>query len=273
MLPFIKMHGLGNDFVIFDGRCQDVALSPIQIRAIANRRTGIGCDQIGIIRHSNSPNTHIRLDIFNADGSIAGACGNLTRCVASLIGKESSCNNISIQTSDRIVECVLHATNIVTANMGRACFSPPLNGSIAQLLNEVAWLQNNVLHIIPVCVGNPHCVIIVNDLESLDVKQLGPQISNSPIFPNQTNVEFCQIITEDTVSIKIWERGSGYSVACGTGACAVASAVAKIGIVSSKYTIEMPGGRLTISILPSYDILMTGMVSYSFSGNLELSLL
>lgn len=267
-VPFIKMDGLGNDFVIIDARIAPVELSAQEIAIIGDRHKGIGFDQLFILKQSES--CDIKMDIYNSDGSTAGACGNGTRCVASLVFKETDKKEILIEAPKGKVLKAFN-TNPVTVNMGK----PAIAWQDIPLAKETDTL--NMPHLLdgfesPVCVsmGNPHTVFFVKDVEALDIAALGRTVENNPIFPDRTNVEFAQIISPSKIRMRVWERGAGITLACGSGSCATLVAAVLRGLTERKAEIILDGGTLSIEWNKEDDVLMSGPVNMAFKGEFYL---
>ncbi len=274
VIPFIKMHGLGNDFVIVDGRESDVSFSPNQIIHLADRRRGIGFDQLCILKKPENSQADVAILIHNVDGTIVKTCGNLTRCVAKLIGEETGKTRIVIQTAAGLLKAIIQDGNTISVNMGQPSYQwqdIPLSRAV-----DTRALEFNFANLPPACLvslGNPHCVFIVEDLKAYNIHDIGPFISTHPLFPEETNVEIARILDPEHLDIQIWERGIGYSVACGSGACAVASAASHKGLIKETCFVHMPGGELRIQLQENQEIMITGQVRKSFSGHIDLSLL
>ena len=255
------MHGLGNDFVIIDARDKAMALSGATAAAIANRHSGIGCDQLIILHPSTQAD--VRMQIFNADGSEVEACGNASRCVAKLIGDETR-----IETAGGII--IGNATTDgAIVDMGEPRFewqSIPLGYAMDTLNMPVGWedLQNPA----SVNVGNPHVIFFVDDSARVELDRLGPMIEIDPLFPEKVNVNVAHI-EGGTIHLRVWERGVGLTRACGTGACATAVAAIKRGLVSSPVQVDLPGGSLVISWKDGENIQMQGPTTYVFSGEAD----
>ncbi len=263
---FHKMHGLGNDFVVFDARERAVAMSPTRARAIADRHTGIGCDQLILIEPSNVATAKMR--IFNADGGEVEACGNATRCVATLIGGEPS-----IETLGGILSSSLTAGG-ASVDMGAPRFewdAVPLAYAMDTAALPLGW--DGLEPLAPpmaLSVGNPHIIFFVPDTQALDLAAIGPEIEHDPVFPERVNVNVATVETPDRIRLRVWERGAGLTLACGTGACATAVAAIKSGRVKSGVTVSLPGGDLVIDWQPGSTIRMTGPATHVFSGELDL---
>jgi diaminopimelate epimerase len=255
---FHKMHGLGNDFVIIDAREEEMQLSGAQAAAIADRHSGIGCDQLIILRPSSKAD--VRMQIFNADGGEVESCGNASRCVAKLIGDETR-----IETDGGIIIGNATADGAIV-DMGKPRFewqSIPLAYAMDTLNMPVGWedLQNPVA----VNVGNPHVIFFVDDSAVVELDRLGPMIEVDPLFPEKVNVNIAHI-KDGIVHLRVWERGVGLTRACGTGACATAVAAIKRGLASSPVQVNLPGGSLVISWQDGENIQMQGPTTYVFSG-------
>lgn len=263
LIKFIKAHGLGNDFVIIPATSQHITLASEQISAIANRRTGIGCDQLIIIEKSNRADC--KMTIFNADGSLAEACGNATRCVALIQMREKSAKSTSIEINDNIFTASL-ANGKVSVSMGKSEFT----WSKIPLLRPLEDLAANYFlplrdpHVVNI--GNPHIVFFVDDFAAYDLQKLGPRIENDPLFPNRINVSLARIIDQHNIEIRVWERGVGETSACGTAACAVAAIAVANKLTACTVDIHFASGVLSIDIAPDNSITMTGGAEIVFEG-------
>ncbi len=258
---FHKMHGLGNDFVIIDAREQDMELSSAQAAAIADRHSGIGCDQLIVLRSSSKAD--VRMQIFNADGGEVEACGNAARCVAKLIGDETR-----IETGGGVIIGNATADGAIV-DMGKPSFdwqAIPLAYAMDTLTMPVGWedLQNPAA----VNVGNPHVIFFVDDSSAVELDRLGPMIEVDPLFPAKVNVNVAHI-HEGEIYLRVWERGVGLTRACGTGACATAVAALKRGLVTSPVQVNLPGGSLVISWQDGTNIAMQGPTTYVFAGEAD----
>lgn len=258
------MHGLGNDFVIIDAREEEMSLSGAKAAAIADRHSGIGCDQLIILRPSGKAD--VRMQIFNADGGEVEACGNAARCVAKLIGDETR-----IETDGGIIIGNATADGAIV-DMGTPRFewqSTPLAYAMDTLSMPVGWedLQNPAA----VNVGNPHVIFFVDDSAKVELDRLGPMIEVDPLFPEKVNVNVAHI-KDGIIHLRVWERGVGLTRACGTGACATAVAAIRRGLVSSPVQVDLPGGSLVISWKEDENIQMQGPTTYVFSGEADWTL-
>ncbi len=269
-LPFIKMHGLGNDFVILDGRVNGLSLGGQAVRDIADRRRGVGCDQLIVLEKPADTKADVFMRIFNPDGSQAGACGNATRCVADLVMREKGAGRCAIQTIFCIMECTRTEgeEGLIAVNMG----PPKLDWADIPLSSAC-----DTLHLplegdpVGVNMGNPHCVFFCANPEDEDVDKLGPKVEHDPMFPDRTNVEYVGILGPDHLRMRVWERGAGITQACGTGACAAAVAAIRRGLTGRKVLVTLDGGDLQIEWREGDNtVTMTGPVAYAFEGNMEL---
>jgi diaminopimelate epimerase len=268
-LPFTKMHGLGNDFVVIDARERPLALTDDQKRRIADRRRGIGCDQLIVLERSAGADVFMR--IFNPDGSEAGACGNATRCIAGRLMAERGVERIVVETISGRLETRAADRGDITVDMGEAktdwrdipvaeeCDTLHLPVRLGPLLDPVG-----------VNVGNPHAVFFVSDVATIDLEKLGPELEHAPLFPERANIEIVQRLASGRLRMRVWERGAGITQACGSGACATLVAAARRGITVRKAEVVLDGGTLTIEWLPNNHVLMTGGWTASFQGEIEL---
>ena len=264
-LPYLKMNGLGNDFVVLDARAQKIALSRQQIVAISDRANGIGCDQLIVMEPDTVEGVDVFMRIYNAEGGEVDACGNATRCIAALVAEETGKSAITIRTNAGILATRTDG-EMVTADMGVPRFgweqiplAEPFSDTTGIEL-QIGPIDAPILHTPSVVnVGNPHAIFWVKDLDAHDLAKFGPLLENHPIFPERANITLAQVISDDRIRVNVWERGAGLTLACGTAACATAVAAARKGLTGRKVTIELPGGPLHIEWRVSDDhILMTG---------------
>jgi diaminopimelate epimerase len=259
---FHKMHGLGNDFVVIDARTTPVAIDAARARAIADRREGIGCDQVILIEPSDVADARMR--IWNSDGGEVEACGNASRAVALLLGRQST-----LETLAGTIHLAIDGA-LATVDMGSPRFGwdqIPLAYAMDTAHLPVGWDELN--DPAAVNVGNPHVIFFVDDCDAVDLERLGPQIEHDPIFPDRVNVNVATIEAQDRIRLRVWERGSGLTRACGTGACATAVAAIRSGRVESPVTVALPGGELLIDWLPGGSISMSGPATHVFAGEAE----
>lgn len=271
MIPFRKMHGLGNDFVVIDGRESVPNLTTAQIQLVADRHFGVGCDQLIIIEPPTNATADVFMRIYNPDGSEAEACGNATRCVASLLMNEQSLEKFIIQTLNGNLPATLQDDGNVTIDMGLAQLGwqdVPLSHELDTLHLPIA--EGQLKDPVAVGMGNPHCVFIVDDADAIDLPAVGPLVENHKLFPNRTNVEIVSLKTDGALRLRVWERGAGITLACGSGACAAMVAAHLRGLVDRTADIELNGGVLHMEWLENGHVLMAGPVATSFIGELDL---
>lgn len=279
MTSFLKMHGLGNDFAVFDGRIFPVPVNADVARAIADRRQGIGCDQV-IVMEKGQNGAAAFMRIFNADGSEVESCGNAARCVAWLLMAEHETDTIEIATAGGPLLCRAAGTGTVTVDMGPPRLDwreIPMAQAVetADFALPVAGRSDEFLHhAVAVSMGNPHCVLFVEDPDAVPLSGIGPVIEHHPWFPYRTNVEFVSRPGADHLRMRVWERGAGITLACGTGACAAVVAASLRGITGRKVTVTLDGGDLHIEWRESDGhVLMTGPARFSFAGETDLAAL
>lgn len=262
-VSFIKMHGLGNDFVVLDARKEALPeLAPATVRAIADRRQGIGCDQLIVLEPGETAD--LRMRIFNADGGEVEACGNASRAVALLLGKPAR-----VETTGGTI-ALEPAEGGATVDMGAPRFGwedIPLAYAMDTASMPVGW--DELESPFAVNVGNPHAVFFVEDANAVDLARLGPEIENDPLFPERINVNVASLAGDNHLKLHVWERGVGLTRACGTGACATAVAAIRKGLTQSPVTVTLPGGDLTIEWSQGSSIRMTGPAAESFRGSFE----
>jgi diaminopimelate epimerase len=272
MVAFLKMHGLGNDFVVFDAREGALTLSPVQVRGIADRRFGIGCDTVVIIGPGGA-SADASLRFFNADGGEIESCGNATRCVARYLMDERGHRSIKLSTRGGLLSCNDAGKGLVEADMG----APRLDWQDIPLAEARDTLQFNLvlegqtLAVSAASMGNPHCVIFVPDAEKAPVAQLGSRIEINSFFPARTNVEFVTLPSRDRMRLRVWERGVGITLACGTGACAAVVAAVRRDLAERKVEVTLDGGKLLVEWRKSDGhVIMTGPSAMPFRGQIDL---
>lgn len=272
-LPFRKMHGLGNDFVVLDARAHPLELTPAMTRAIADRRTGIGCDQLVVIEKARSPLSDAWMSLWNADGSPTSACGNASRCVAWLLMEQGGGDRVVIETKAGLLDAERRGDKLVAVDMGAARLDwreIPVAKAVDTLNMGIGIgaLQNPV----GVSMGNPHAVFFVDDVAKIDLAALGPVLEHHDFFPERANIEAAQVLGPDRIRMRVWERGTGITSACGTGACATLVAAARRGLTGRRAEVILDGGTLSIEWLPDDHVLMTGPVALVAEGRLDSSL-
>jgi len=272
--PFLKMHGLGNDFVVLDARSQPLALTEDVVRAIGDRHTGVGFDQLVILEPAKDAASDVFMSLRNNDGSVAGACGNATRCVARLLMAESGKDSATIQTISGFLHAEARENGLFAVDMGPARLDwqdIPLSSDIDTLSLPIN--MEGMEPPVGVGMGNPHAVFFVSRAEDAPVERIGPRVETHPLFPEKTNVEFAQVLAPDRIRMRVWERGTGITQACGTGACATLVAAARRGLTGRKAEVVLDGGSLFIEWRDDNHVMMTGPASLSYAGRLDAALL
>ncbi len=275
MTAFLKMHGLGNDFVVFDARKQELDLDAATARAVADRRRGIGCDQVIVIAPGLGGADAV-MRVRNPDGGEVEQCGNATRCVARLLMEEGDKREVRIDTLGGPLICTDAGEGNVTVDWGKAkLLWDEVPMAQAADTNQFNLNVDGEVHLASaVSVGNPHVVLFVDDAEAAPVAELGPRIETHPLFPERTNVEFVSIENKGRLRMRVWERGVGITEACGSGACAVAVAAHRRGLTGRSMDIVLDGGTLHLELRESDDhILMTGPSTLSYRGDVDLKAL
>ena len=259
-LPFMKMHGLGNDFVVIDAREGEVALSKKIISGIADRHFGVGFDQLAVISKGEFD---AHLTFYNADGSESLACGNATRCIARYLMDETSKENLILTTMHGQIPAVDLGNGVTSVNMGK----PGLEWNKVPLSENIPTLE------LPIegsptatGMGNPHCTFFVEDAEKINLEEMGPKFENHPLFPERTNVQFASIIARDQIRMRVWERGVGVTLASGSSSCATAVAANRKGLTEKRVQIELDGGILSVDWRDD-GVWMTGPTMQVFTGS------
>ncbi len=267
---FLKMHGCGNDFVIFDERPRALGLTPARAAALANRRTGIGCDQF-ITLEPPPQGADVFMRIRNPDGSEAGACGNATRCVAWLMARETGRPRQVVRTISGDLPSELLPDGRVRVDMGPVRLDwdqIPLARPMDTLRLDLA--RGDVRDPAAASMGNPHATFFVPDMDAVDIEAIGPSLEHDPIFPQKANIGFVQVLAPDRFRLRVWERGAGLTLACGSGACAAMVNAARRGLTGRRATVLVDGGTLEMEWREDGHVLMTGPIATSFQGDLEL---
>ena len=265
-ISFMKMHGLGNDFVIVDSRGPGPLISEEMARRLGNRHLGVGFDQLAVI--SDSPQADVALTFFNADGSTAGACGNATRCVAQYEMQRLGRTTLSLITERGILQARQQGA-LVSVNMGH----PMLNWDEVPLAREM-----DTLHLplegqpTATGMGNPHCTFFVENADAINLAQLGPKFEHDPLFPERTNVQFAHVLGENRLRMRVWERGVGVTLASGSSSCATAVAAARLGLTGPTVEIQLDGGSIHIDWRED-GVWMTGATMHVFDGQLTVQFL
>jgi diaminopimelate epimerase len=273
-IPFLKMHGLGNDFVVLDFRRDFMPINAKAVSVLADRRTGIGCDQLIVLEAPRHHAAQVLMQIRNADGSEAEACGNATRCIADLIYRETGDPRIRIETVAGLLEAEALADGRVAVDMGpvrigwreiplaRAADTERVDLSVGPLSG-------------PVCtnLGNPHATFFVDDIETIDLAALGPALEHDLLFPERANIGVAVVVDRRHIRLRVWERGAGITPACGSGACAAVVAAHRRGLAGRCASVELDGGALDIAWREDNHIVMTGPAALSFEGVFDPDLL
>jgi diaminopimelate epimerase len=268
LFPFMKMHGLGNDFVVIDARAQPIEMTESLALALGDRHCGVGFDQLAIIS-SNHSSADAYLTFYNSDGSTAGACGNATRCIARYLMDETGEQSLSLETEHGILHAMDMGDQITSVNMGH----PVLNWQDIPLSQDIDTLE------LPIegkptatGMGNPHCTFFVDDIGTIDLKTQGTLVELHPLLPKRTNVQFAQVVGPDHIRMRVWERGVGITLASGSSSCATAVAAARRGLTGRKVRIDLDGGTLQIEWRDD-GVWMTGGTMHVFSGTLTKNFL
>jgi|TARA_B110000503_G_scaffold38390_1_gene63033 diaminopimelate epimerase len=275
LLKFTKMHGLGNDFVVIDAISQDITITPQIAKKLGDRHFGVGCDQILVVEPPRQPNTDFRYRIFNNDGTEVEQCGNGARCFAKFVHnrKLTGKNNILVETANGIIELKLQSDQMVKVNMGLPLLNPkdiPFMAEQQKILYGIS-VENLKLSISAVSIGNPHAVLEVDDVCSASVQSLGQAIGSHRLFPKQANVGFMQIVNSHEINLRVYERGVGETLACGSGACAAVVAGQLQGLLESSVTVNLTGGSLTIEWLgDGHPVIMTGPATSVYHGQINV---
>ncbi|WP_029147938.1 diaminopimelate epimerase [Methylophilus sp. 5] len=274
-LRFTKMQGAGNDFVVIDATQQPVHLSHSQIQHIANRYFGVGCDQLLMVESTNTAGVDFRYRIFNADGGEVEQCGNGARCFVRFVVEKGLTHkrDIKVETASGVISLMLQEDGQVTVNMGAPRFTPaqiPFEAETQSTVYELP-LKDETVTISAVSMGNPHAVMLVDNVHTAEVASLGPQIESHARFPQRVNAGFMQVLNEHEINLRVYERGSGETLACGTGACAAAVSGIQLGTLQSPVKVHTRGGILTIQWAGAdAPVMMTGPADIVFDGEIEI---
>lgn len=275
IIKFTKMHGLGNDFVVIDAINQAINLDADQIRLIADRHFGVGCDQLLLVEKPVSPNAAFKYRIFNADGGEVAQCGNGARCFARFVREKSLSSDDEITVDTDAGQLILHFDDegLITVNMGVPRHQPaqiPLAMEEERNLYGLS-LNGKSIEFAAVSMGNPHAVLIVEDVLNAPVASMGAELERHPLFPARVNVGFMQIVDRQNVKLRVYERGAAETLACGSGACAAAVAGIDQGLLESSVNVDLPGGRLKVSWAGrGFPVLMTGPAVTVYEGQIRI---
>jgi diaminopimelate epimerase len=274
-LRFTKMHGLGNDFVVIDAINQSVQLDTHQLRFLADRRHGVGCDQILLVEASDRPDSAFRYRIFNADGGEVEQCGNGARCFARFVREKglTDAERITVDTRAGLIELIVGNDDQVTVNMGVPVLEPvdiPFE-ALVRAPQYALSVEGETLEIGAVSLGNPHAIMEVPHIDSAHVAQLGPLIESHPRFPNRVNAGFMEIVDRGHIRLRVYERGAGETLACGSGACAAVVVGRLWNELDENVEVELRGGNLVVSWAgENQPVLMTGPATFVFEGTITL---
>jgi diaminopimelate epimerase len=266
---FVKMHGCGNDFVILDGRYLPLALTPEQAAAIADRHTGVGCDQVVVLERAAGAETFMR--IWNPDGSEAGACGNATRCVADILFHDLGRDAVTIRTISGDLPAARRADGSIQVDMGPVRLDwqdIPLCTPMDTIRLDLA--ADGVSAPAAASMGNPHATFFVDDIAAVPIARIGPLLEHAPIFPRRANIGFAQILDTGTIRLRVWERGAGLTLACGSGACAALVNAHRRGLTNRRASVIVDGGVLSIEWRDDGHVLMAGPAATAFHGTIQL---
>ncbi|MBN9486899.1 MAG: diaminopimelate epimerase [Alphaproteobacteria bacterium] len=278
-MPFLKMHGLGNDFVVLDARRTALDLTLARRRAIADRRLGVGCDQLIVLEPPTERGADVFMRIYNPDGGEAGACGNATRCVASVLMDERKTDQVTVQTISGLLESQktgrgANGLPVISVDMGpagldwrdipvrEACDTNHMPVGLGPLQDPVGTNM-----------GNPHATFFVDNAAAVPLAELGPKLEHDPFFPERANIGVAQRVGDGRLRLRVWERGAGITLACGSGACAAVVAASRRGLVDRKAEVILEQGSLAVEWLRDNHVLMTGGIAIAFTGELDASLL
>jgi diaminopimelate epimerase len=275
MLRFTKMHGLGNDFMVVDAISQPFRLRPEMIRDLANRNFGIGFDQLLVVEPPGLPDVDFRYRIFNADGSEVEQCGNGARCFARFVRDQRLTNKkvIRVQTAKGVIELRIGREGMVMVNMGVPEFNPPAIPFAADRRKDVYTVDvdGQTVELSALSMGNPHGVLLIEDVDQAPVETLGPKLERHPRFPARANIGFLQILDRTHIRLRVFERGSGETLACGSGACAAVVAGCLRGLLDSRVEVELRGGKLVVEWQgEGTPVMMEGPATSVFEGQLRL---
>jgi len=275
--PFLKMHGLGNDFVVLDARTAALDLTPERRRVIADRRLGVGCDQLIVLEPPTEREADVFMRIYNPDGGEAQACGNATRCVASVVMDERKTDQVTVQTVAGLLESQKtgigsNGLPVISVDMGlarldwreipvaQACDTNHMPVGIGPLQDPVGTNM-----------GNPHATFFVDDAAAIPLGELGPKLEHDRFFPERVNVGVAQLLGDDKLRLRVWERGAGITLACGSGACAAVVNAHRRGLAGRRATVLVDGGELEIAWQENGHVLMTGPVATAFIGEIDVT--
>ncbi|MDG2353687.1 MAG: diaminopimelate epimerase [Gammaproteobacteria bacterium] len=269
-MNFTKMHGLGNDFMVIDNILGAITLSAEQIIALAHRHLGVGFDQLLMVESSTTPGVDFRYIIYNADGTEVEQCGNGARCFARFVTEKGLTTNnpINVETRAGLMSLFVNDNQTVQVDMGEPNFNPiniPLHAMQQQNTYEIAGFEVATLSI-----GNPHCVMLVNDVNTVNVQDIAIQIQQSELLPNQANVGFMQVLNANEINLRVYERGAGETLACGSGACAAVISGVRAGLLDSTVVAHLRGGDALIEYTENEHVFLSGPAQFVYEGQIEI---
>ncbi len=270
MINFTKMHGLGNDFMVVDNTSGDISFSVEQIAHLSDRHFGVGFDQLLVVESSTSPEVDFRYIIYNADGSEVAQCGNGARCFARFVREKglTQRNPIVVETHSSVISLQINTDNTVRVDMGRPSFEPdsiPLVVSEVQPTYNIEGFEMGILSM-----GNPHCVLLVEEVSTLDIANIALKVQNSSALPSQANIGFMQIVNRNEIKLRVYERGSGETLACGSGACAAVVHGVKQGLLDERVCVHLTGGDASIEYLNNDSVFLSGPATFVFDAQVEI---
>jgi diaminopimelate epimerase len=270
MIQFTKMHGLGNDFMVVDNTSGDINFSIEQIVALSDRHFGVGFDQLLVVEQSPTTGVDFRYVIYNADGSEVEQCGNGARCFARFVSeKELTKNNpIVVETHSGIISLKINQDHSVRVDMGRPRFEPSSIPLIAEYVQETYQIEGFEMGV--VSMGNPHCVLIVDDISTIEIAETAKQIQASSLLPNQANIGFMQVLNRNEVNLRVYERGAGETLACGSGACAAVVHGVEQGLLDSNVVVHLTGGDTLIEYQQSESVFLSGPAEFVFEASIDI---
>lgn len=279
MLKFTKMHGIGNDFVVIDAINQHVELRPEHIRLLADRRYGIGCDQVLLVEKASNPDVDFKYRIFNADGGEVAQCGNGARCFAQFVHNKGLTNKtrIAVETASGVIYPSLKSGGEVMVDMGPPHFNPrniPFVTAQQAITYRLPIAEGRDVEIGAVSMGNPHAVLVVDDINTAEVTTLGAMIEQHSQFPERVNVGFMEVVNPSLINLRVFERGAGETLACGTGACAAVVSGIQRGLLARQVNVKLPGGELLIEWSnDNASVWMTGPTTHVFDGEIAWAMI
>ena len=270
LIDFTKMHGLGNDFMVFDNTAGDIAFNSKQVANLADRHFGVGFDQLLVVENSQTDGVDFRYVIFNADGSEVEQCGNGARCFARFVREQnlSNKNPLVVETKSGVISLLINADNSVRVDMGEPSFNPsdvPLLVDTQADSYQIEGFEMGVLSM-----GNPHCVILLDDINTVDINTIAPQIQQSEQLPDQANIGFMEIVNMDEINLRVYERGAGETLACGSGACAAVAHGINQGWLNNTVLVHLTGGDAMVELEQNNHVFLSGPAEFVFTGKVEI---